>query len=47
MQELVIKNMKTTEYETFNLNQFYAPNDAHRQSFEFQRGNVVSPSPYY
>ena len=43
MQELVIKNVKTTEYESFNLNQFYAPNDEHRQSFEFQRGNVVSP----
>lgn len=43
MQELVIKNVKTTEYESFNLNQFYAPNDEHRRSFEFQRGNVVSP----
>ena len=43
MQELVIKNVKTTEYESYNLNQFYAPNGEHRQSFEFQRGNVVSP----
>ncbi len=43
IQELVIKNVKTTEYGSFNLNQFYAPNDEYRQSFEFQRGNVVSP----
>lgn len=43
MQDLVIKNVNTMDYESFNLNQFYDPNGEHKQSFEFQRGNVVSP----
>lgn len=43
MQDLVIKNVNTTEYENYNLNQFYDPNGEHKHVFEFQRGNVVSP----
>lgn len=43
MQDIVIKNVKTTEYESYNLNQYYDPNGEHKHSFEFQRGNVFSP----
>ncbi len=43
MQELTIKNVKTSEYESVNLNQFYDPNGEHKHIFEFQRSNVVSP----
>lgn len=43
MQELVIKNVKTAQYENFNLNQYYDPNGEHKQAFEFAKSNVVSP----
>lgn len=43
MQELVIKNVNTAQYEEINLNQHYDPNGEHRHAFEFQRSNVVSP----
>lgn len=43
MQELVIKNVKNDQYQTVNLNQVYDKIDQTRQSFEFQRSNVVSP----
>lgn len=43
MQELVIKNVKTAHYRDVNLNQIYDPNGKHKQSYEFQRSDVVSP----
>lgn len=43
MQDLVIKNVRTSEYESVNLNQLYDPNGEHKHIFEFQRSNVVSP----
>lgn len=43
MQEIVVKNVKTIEYEKYNLNQLYDPEGEHKYSFEFQRGNVISP----
>jgi len=43
MQELVIKNAKTVQYRDVNLNQIYDPNGKHKQSYEFQRSDVVSP----
>ena len=43
MQDIVIKNVKTVEYEKNNLNQLYDPEGEHKNSFEFQRGNVISP----
>lgn len=43
MQEIVVKNVKTVEYEKYNLNQLYDPKGEHKHSFEFQRGNVISP----
>lgn len=43
MQEIVVKNVKTVEYENYNLNQLYDPEGEHKYSFEFQRGNVISP----
>ena len=42
MQDLVIKNINSVEYENLNLNQFYDPDGVHKNSFEFCRGNVVS-----
>lgn len=43
MQNLMIKNIKTAEYEECNLNQYYDPKGEHKHSFEFQRCNVASP----
>jgi len=43
MQELVIKNVKTTQYSNINLNKIYDPDTQHEKSFEFQKGDVVSP----
>lgn len=43
MQDMVIKNVKTAQYRNVNLNQIYDPNGKHKQSFEFQRSDVVSP----
>lgn len=43
MQDLVIKNVNTADYESFNLNQFYDPEGEHKRVFEFQKSNVVSP----
>ncbi|MBR5348234.1 MAG: cupin domain-containing protein [Lachnospiraceae bacterium] len=43
MQELVIKNVKTAEYKTVDLNQVYDPNGEHRHSFGFMKSTVVSP----
>jgi len=43
MQEVVIKNVKTATYHDVNLNQIYDPNGKHKQTFEFQKSDVVSP----
>ncbi len=43
MQELVIKNVKNSEYERVNLNQYYDPGTEHKRSFEFLKSNVASP----
>ena len=43
MQDLVIKNVKTAQYQNVNLNQICDPQGTHKQSFEFQRSDVVSP----
>ena len=43
MKDIVIKNVKTVEYEDSNLNEYYKPNHSTKHKFEFQRGNVVSP----
>lgn len=43
MQDLVIKNVKTAQYQNVNLNQIYDQQGTHKQSFEFQRSDVVSP----
>ncbi len=43
MQELVIRNVKTSKYESINLNQHYDSNGEHKKAFEFQKSNVVSP----
>lgn len=43
MQELIIRNVNTSEYECVNLNQYYDPNGQHKRAFEFQKSNVVSP----
>ncbi len=42
MQELVIKNVKDSEYERVNLNQYYDPGTEHKRSFEFLKSNVAS-----
>lgn len=34
MQELIIKNVNTSEYESVNLNQHYDPNGEHKRAFE-------------
>ena len=43
MQDLVIKNVNTADYESFNLNQYYDPEGEHKRVFEFKKSNVVSP----
>lgn len=43
MQEIVIKNVKTTDYGRVNLNQLYDANGNHNESFEFEKSEVVSP----
>ncbi len=43
MQELIIRNVNTSEYESVNLNQYYDPNGEHKRAFEFQKSNIVSP----
>lgn len=43
MQELIIRNVNTSEYESVNLNQYYDPHGEHKRAFEFQKSNVVSP----
>lgn len=43
MQEIVIKNVKNEDYKEVNINQLYDPNVEHKESFEFQKSNVVSP----
>lgn len=43
MQELTIKNVKTTEYRDVNLNKIFDPDGNHKDSYEFQIGDVVSP----
>ncbi|SEL64917.1 Cupin domain-containing protein [Butyrivibrio sp. ob235] len=43
MRELVIKNVKTSEYELVNLNKHYDHETENNKSFEFLKNNVVSP----
>lgn len=40
---MVIKNVKTAQYQNVNLNHFYDPNSNHKRSYEFQRSDIVSP----
>ncbi len=43
MQEIVIKNVKTTEYKDVNLNKIFDPDTQHKRSFEFQNSSVSNP----
>lgn len=43
MQELVIKNVKTAQFNDVNLNKTFDPETKHSTSFEFQKSDVVSP----
>lgn len=43
MKKLEIKNVKTTQYQDINLNQFYGQNSKHGQTFEFKKSEVTSP----
>lgn len=43
MQDLIIKNVKTAEYKTVDLNQLYDPEGEHCHQFGFLKSTVVSP----
>lgn len=43
MRELEIKNVKTAQYQDFNLNQIYNYNDEKGEVFGFQKSESVSP----
>ena len=43
MQKLIVKNVKTAEYNDVNLNKSFEPQAAHQKSFEFKRSVVSSP----
>ena len=43
MQELIIKNVKITEYKEANLNKIFDPQGKHQKSFEFKNSTVSSP----
>lgn len=43
MQEVVIRNVKTATYHDVNLNEIYDPKGKHKQTFGFQKSDVVSP----
>lgn len=44
MQELVIKNVRTAQYQNVNLNQIYDPDKQHKRCYEFQNSHVAQPS---
>ncbi|MCL2360438.1 MAG: cupin domain-containing protein [Defluviitaleaceae bacterium] len=43
MQELIIKNVKTAQFNDVNLNKIFDPETKHSKSFEFQKSDVASP----
>ena len=43
MQELIIKNVKTSEYKDVNLSKIFEPDKNHNHSFEFKNSTVSSP----
>ncbi|MCL2107981.1 MAG: cupin domain-containing protein [Oscillospiraceae bacterium] len=43
MQELIISNVKSAEFATANLNEFFEPAKAHKRSFEYQKSAVANP----
>lgn len=44
MQEIILKNMKTAEYEDVNLNSLLDPLSAHQKSYEFMNSIVTNPN---
>lgn len=44
MGELVINNVRTTQYKDVNLNQLYDPDKQHDRCYEFQKSNVTQLS---
>jgi uncharacterized cupin superfamily protein len=43
MQELVIKNVTTTQYKDINLNKIFDPDKQHERCYEFQNSYVTQP----
>lgn len=44
MQELVISNVRTTQYKDVNLNKIFDPDKQHKRCYEFQNSYVTQPS---
>ena len=44
MQELVITNVRTTQYKDVNLNKIFDPDKQHERCYEFQNSYVTQPS---
>lgn len=43
MQEMIIKNVKTSQFRDVNLNKIFDPDNEHSQSYEFQNSSITSP----
>ncbi|ABX43603.1 cupin domain-containing protein [Lachnoclostridium phytofermentans] len=43
MQELVITNVRTTQYKDVNLNKIFDPDKHHKRCYEFQKSYVTQP----